>query len=126
MGVKSADVDDYLAACPDETRDLLQQVREVIRKALPEATELISYGIPAFRLQGQNIVYFAGWQKYIAMYPLPTGNAALQKRLAPYTAGRGTLHFPLDAPLPLELIREVVARLLEDRQSHRAVPRAPA
>ncbi|GAA1557786.1 iron chaperone [Streptomyces globosus] len=113
-------VDDYLAALPEEVRPVLHEVRRTLHAAVPGAGETISYGIPALTSGGRAVVYFAGWKHHISVYPVPdtAGDAALEAELTPYRAGRGTLKFPLNHPVPLPLLARVAARLLEQR-THR-------
>lgn len=101
-------VNEYIATFPEETQRLLEQVRVIIRTAAPEAREKISYQIGAFELNGKNLIHFAGWKNHISIYPIPRGNAAFNKAIAPHVDGKGTLKFPLDKPLPLKLIEKVV------------------
>jgi uncharacterized protein YdhG (YjbR/CyaY superfamily) len=116
---KFADVDAYLASFPDDVRAVLEQVRAAIRSALPEATETIAYDMPTYKVDGRSVVHFAGWKSYVSLYPLPEPGAAddadLEAELAPYRATRGTGRFPLDRPMPLELIGRVARALRAER-----------
>ena len=99
----------YIAALPRPTQAALEQVRAVIRKAMPQgAEEVISYQIPAFRLPGGVVIFFAGWKEHVSIYPA-TGlvDEVLGDQLAPYRESKGTLRFPLSEPLPLKLIERV-------------------
>ncbi|MDP4302491.1 iron chaperone [Leptothrix discophora] len=118
-------IDAYIAAQPEAVRPLLEQVRAAVRRAAPEAREVISYRIPAFRQQGV-LVYFAGFKHHIGFYPPVRGDAALEREAAPYAGEKGNLRFPLDQPLPLDLIERITRlRLAQDkalaaqRPSHR-------
>ncbi|MDE3184582.1 MAG: DUF1801 domain-containing protein [Bacteroidota bacterium] len=102
------DIDEYIAKFPQETGKILQQVRLTVRKAAPTATETISYGMPAFRYKGRVIIYFAGYKNHIGVYATPSGHAAFQKELSAYKQGRGSVQFPLDQPMPLDLIKRMV------------------
>ncbi len=104
-------VDEYIASQPDASRRPLQRVRSVLRKALPGAEETISYRIPAYKLDGRPVIYFAGWKQHYSLYPA-TGPvvATFAKDLAPYTISKGTIRFPLSQPVPRKLI-EGIARL---------------
>ena len=108
-------VDEYIGAFPEPTRAILECVRQVMRKAAPKAEEGISYGIPAFAVDGRFVVWFAGWKQHVSLYPVPSGDAALTADLAPYLAAKGTLRFPLAQPMPLELIGRVATALLGQR-----------
>jgi uncharacterized protein YdhG (YjbR/CyaY superfamily) len=105
---KSADIDGYIAAFPKETQQKLQQVRAQIKKTAPLAEETISYGIPAFKLNGYQLVYFAGYKNHIGLYPAPVTSPLFKKELSAYKTGKGTVQFPLDQPLPLDLISRIV------------------
>lgn len=101
-------IDEYIATFPEQVQAVLKQVRATIRATAPEAQEKISYGIPTFTLHGKYLVYFAGWKNHISIYPIPAGDQDFQQRISPYMAGKGTLKFPLDRPLPLGLVDEMV------------------
>lgn len=105
------DVDSYLATQPAAQRAALEDVRRTLRAALPDAQECISYAIPAFR-QGQVLVYYAGFKHHIGLFPPVHGDAELDAALAPYRGEKGNLRFPLDQPLPLELVRRVALHRL--------------
>ena len=103
----SKNIDEYIADFPKDVQKLLQQLRSTIKKAAPNAEEKIAYGIPTFTLNG-NLVHFGGYKTHIGFYPAPSGLEAFKKELAPYVTGKGTALFPLDKPLPLGLITEIV------------------
>ena len=103
-----ASIDEYIASFPEETQKILEELRSTIRAAVPDAKEKISYQIPTFELNGRNLIHFAAWKKHIGIYPIPAGSEVFEKELSPYTNGKGTLKFPLDKPLPLKLIREII------------------
>lgn len=100
--------DEYIANFSGETRNKLETLRKTIKELVPEADEKISYGIPTFTLNGKYFIYIAGYEKHVSMYPIPPGDEAFEKELAPYVAGKGTVKFPLGKPLPLPLIRKIV------------------
>lgn len=100
-------IDEYIALYPAPVQELLQKMRQIIHEAAPEATEAISYGIPTFKLNG-NLVHFGGYQEHIGFYPAPRGIEAFQKELAEYEGGKGTVKFPLDKPIPFELVKKIV------------------
>jgi uncharacterized protein YdhG (YjbR/CyaY superfamily) len=99
-------VDDYVASQPKEVRGLLERVRATIAKAVPGAEEQISYGIPAFKLHGRPVLYFAGWKEHYSLYPSTAPLVeAFKKELAPYEVNnKGTIRFPLSEPVPVKLI----------------------
>ncbi|MBK9105175.1 MAG: DUF1801 domain-containing protein [Saprospiraceae bacterium] len=102
------DIDDYIAGFPGEVQDLLQQIRAAIQKVVPGAQEDIKYAIPTFVLNGKNLVHFAAFKHHIGFYPTPTGIESFKKELSKYKQGKGSVQFPLDQPMPLKLITEIV------------------
>jgi len=104
----AASVDQYIAGFPAETQMLLEEIRAIIHGAAPEATESISYAIPTFDLNGKHLVHFAGYAKHIGFYPVPSAVEAFNEELAHYKSGKGSAQFPLDHPLPADLIRRIV------------------
>jgi len=100
-------IDEYVAAAPSEVQAILTRIRKTIRAAAPEAEELISYRMPAFRLHGI-LVYFAAFKSHIGFYPPISGDASLEKALSPYAGPKGNLKFPLDQPIPYDLIKRIV------------------
>ena len=103
---KPENIDQYIANFPVATQKLLQQIRETIHKAVPEAKEVISYGMPAFK-QNMVLVYFAGYAKHIGFYPTGSGIEAFKEEFTPYKWSKGAVQFPLDKPLPLDLITRI-------------------
>jgi len=114
----SNSIDEYIAAFPEETQKLLEEVRTTIKAVAPDAKEKISYQIAAFELNGKNLVHFAGWKTHIAMYPIPSGTEAFNKQLSQYADGKGTLKFPLNKPMPLKLITKVVKLRVADNRKN--------
>lgn len=100
-------VDQYIATFPPEVQAILQEVRATIKAAVPEAEERISYQIPTFFLHG-NLIHYAAYEKHIGMYPPPSGTQPFVQELLKYKTGKGTMRFPIDKPLPLDLIVELV------------------
>ncbi len=100
-------IDEYIAAFPSEIQAILQQIRVIIKQAAPEATETISYQMPTFVLNG-NLVHFAAFKSHIGFYPIPTGIEAFKNELSGYKMGKGSVQFPIDQPMPLELISRIV------------------
>ena len=103
-------VDAYISGCPPEVRPVLRQIRRIVKRTVPAATETISYRMPAYRLE-RTFLYFAAFKNHIGIYPPVKGDRALAKALAPYRGPKGNLKFPLDRPMPYELIARVVAAL---------------
>ena len=109
MRVAAASVADYIAKSAPQSRKGLRALRALVRAAAPRATEKISYGIPAFVLDGRNLVYIAGWKDHLSVYPVTKGvERELKSAIKPYRAGKGTLQFRLDAPIPRTLIKRIV------------------
>src|ERR1700722_187081 len=103
---KAKDIDGYISQFPAEVQAILQKERTKISSAAPEAKETISYVMPAFKLHGM-LVYFAAWEKHIGLYPPISGDKALEKAVAPYAGPKGNLQFPLDEPMPFDLIERI-------------------
>src|SRR4030042_327839 len=101
--VTAKTIDEYIAGFPQEVQDILEKVRETIRKAAPDAAETINYGIPTFTLKG-NLVHFAAYKKHIGFYPTPTGIEKFKKELSGYEGAKGSVKFPLGKPIPFDLI----------------------
>jgi uncharacterized protein YdhG (YjbR/CyaY superfamily) len=110
------DIDTYIAGFPEATQAKLQQIRTVIKAAAPEAEETINYQMPTFKL-GKNLVHFAGYKKHIGFYPAPSGIAAFQEELSIYPNAKGSVQFPLDQPLPVELIGKIVAFRVQENMA---------
>ena len=101
-------VDEYIASKPEAVRGILERVRSAIRKALPGADEVISYQIPAYKLQGRAVIYFAGWKQHYSVYPAIGALVdAFKDELAPYEISKGTIRFPLSDPVPVRLIGRI-------------------
>jgi uncharacterized protein YdhG (YjbR/CyaY superfamily) len=117
-------VDDYIALQPEGVRGLLERVRGTIRRALPEAEEVISYQIPTYKLQGRAVIYFAGWKQHFSLYPASAQLVAtLKDDLAPYEVEKGTIRFPLSEPVPVRLIGRI-AKLRAQETAERAKAKA--
>jgi uncharacterized protein YdhG (YjbR/CyaY superfamily) len=101
-------IDEYIAACPPDVQEILKQIRMAIKEAAPDAEETISYKMPTFTLNSHYLVYFAAFKKHIGFYPAPVGNAEFEADLSGYESGKGTVKFPLDQPIPFDLIRKIV------------------
>ena len=110
---KFQSIDEYIAACPPDSQDYLQEIRKLIRRLVPDAKERISYQMAAFERNGKNIIHFAGWKKHVSLYPVPAGSEAFERQIAKYVDGKGTVKFLLDEPLPIKLIERVVKLHLE-------------
>ena len=102
-----ATIDEYVAAFPPDVRKKLSDLRATIRRAAPDAVEKISYRMPTF-YQQQNLVHFAAYEHHIGFYPTPSGIAAFKNELSRYATSKGAVQFPIDEPLPLELVSRIV------------------
>ncbi|ANE45326.1 hypothetical protein SY83_02130 [Paenibacillus swuensis] len=107
MPTNYTSIDQYISTFPAEVQTILQQLRTTIQEAAPEAAERINYQMPTFDLHG-NLVHFAGYKNHIGFYPAPSGIAAFQKELSKYKGAKGSVQFPLDQPMPYELVRRIV------------------
>jgi len=101
-------IDEYIKAFPEDVQRILEKMRQTIRKAAPEAEEVISYKIPTFRLNG-NLVHFAAFNDHISFFPTSSGREAFEKELSKYKGGRGTVQFPIEKPIPYDLVKKIVA-----------------
>ena len=99
-------IDEYIAAFPPDVQEILEKVRATIREAAPEAEEAIKYGTPTFTLKG-NLVHFGAYKKHIGFYPTPTGLDKFKNELSSYEGSKGTVRFPLDKPIPFDLISKI-------------------
>ena len=108
-------IDEYISTFPADIQAILEKMRQSIQKAAPDAVETISYGIPTFNLNGKHLVFFAGWKQHISLYPLPAGDEAFQQEIAHYKRAKGSIQFPLDKPLPYELVEQIVILLMKEK-----------
>lgn len=100
-------IDEYIAGFPHDVQLLLQQLRTIIKRIAPDAAEAIRYQIPTFVLNG-NLVHFAAFKNHIGFYPTPSGIEAFKEELAPYESAKGSVKFPIDKPIPFDLIADIV------------------
>lgn len=105
---KFSNVDEYIKSFPADLQVMLNQVRNAIIGEAPEATESISYGMPAYKLYGKPLVYFAGYRGHIGFYATPAGHEGFSKTLSRYKQGKGSVQFPVSEPMPLDLIKSIV------------------
>lgn len=106
-------IDEYIAGFPEKIQVILQKIRQVIKEAAPEAQEAISYQMPTFKLEG-NLVHFAAYQNHIGFYPVPSGIEKFKAELSIYKQGKGSVQFPLDQPIPYDLISRIVKFRVEE------------
>jgi len=101
-------IDDYIKTFPTDVQKILEKMRQTIRKAAPEAVEAVSYQMPTFKLNGKNLVHFAAFKSHIGFYPIPSGIEAFRRELSPYKQGKGSAQFPVDKPIPYDLVEKIV------------------
>jgi uncharacterized protein YdhG (YjbR/CyaY superfamily) len=105
---KYTSIDEYVADFPANVREILENIRRVIKESAPGADESLSYGMPGFKLNGHSLVYFSAWKKHIGFYGASSAVEIFKEELSPYKILKGTIQFPLDKPLPLSLIGNIV------------------
>lgn len=116
-------IDDYIENFPKEIQEILQELRTTIREAAPDAEEAISYQMPTFRVKG-NLVHFAAYKNHIGFYPTPSGIEKFKSELSFYEGAKGSVKFPIDQPLPLDLIGKIVSfRVIENLEKAAAKSR---
>jgi uncharacterized protein YdhG (YjbR/CyaY superfamily) len=109
-------IDEYISTFPPDVREILEKLRKTIHEAAPEAEEAMRYGIPTFRLN-DNLVHFAAFEHHIGFYPTPSAIVAFREELSPYKHAKGSVRFPLDEPIPYDLVRKIVEyRVKESRE----------
>ena len=109
-------IDEYVRTFPKDVQRVLERPRQTVRKAAPEATETISYDMPTFKLDGKFLVSFAAWKSHIGLYPIPSGTVAFQKKVSAYRGAKSTVRFPLEKPIPHELVKRLV--LFRIKENH--------
>jgi uncharacterized protein YdhG (YjbR/CyaY superfamily) len=115
---QSTMIDEYISKFPKDVRDVLEELRLAIKKTAPKAKETIRYGIPTFTLNG-NLVHFAAFKNHIGFYPTPSAIEAFKKELSPFKQSKGTVQFPLDKPIPLELVKKIVDFRVQQNTSNK-------
>src|SRR3954451_23698073 len=110
-------VDEYVASLPEDVQPVMEEVRRVVRRVVPEVAETISYQMPTFTLDGRPLVHVAAWKKHLGLYPLPPLDGALADEVAPYRGAKDAMHLPYAKPIPYDLVERVVGVLLERRRS---------
>ena len=115
--LKPKSISEYIAGFPQDTQIILEQIRHTIKVIVPLAEETISYGMPTFKLNGTYLIYFAGYKNHIGIYPVPN-NKEFEEEFSSYkTSGKGTIQFPLDKPIPTNLIKKILEfRVAENLQ----------
>jgi len=116
MKMELKSVEEYINTFPKDTQLLLDKIRMIIRVTAPESVETLSYGMPAYKTNGKPLVYFAGFKNHIGLYALPTGHKQFSDELSIYKHGKGSVQFPLDKPIPFDLIKRIVEFRLNENQ----------
>ncbi|MCB0279348.1 MAG: DUF1801 domain-containing protein [Calditrichaeota bacterium] len=109
-------VDQYIVTFPEDTQQILQQIRQLIRTASPDAEESMAYGMPAYKLNKKPLIYFAAYSKHIGLYATPAAHQQFADELAGYKQGKGSVQFPLDQEMPLDLIRRIIEFKVQENQ----------
>lgn len=118
-----SNIDEYIALFPEEIQEILTKIRNLIKENAPEATEKISYQMPTFFLNG-NLIHFAAFKHHIGLYPTPNGIDAFKEELSKYKGAKGSVQFPLDQPIPYDLIKRIVIyRVAESTKKADAKPK---
>ena len=107
-------VDEYIKAQPKDVQAKLEKMRQTVRKAAPGATETIAYRMPAYKLNGKYIAFFAAFKEHIGLYPLPSGISAFKTELSKYKQGKGSVQLPLDKPIPYDLVEKIVKHKVKE------------
>lgn len=116
---KIESIDEYISNYPEDVQNILQKIRKFIKSAAPDAKEAMSYQIPTFQLNG-NLVHFAAYKKHIGFYPNPSGIAAFRNKLSIFEVSKGTIKFPLNKPIPYDLIKEIVEFRVKENLSKKS------
>lgn len=117
MKIEFKSVEEYIKTFPKDVQLLLDKIRLTIRETAPESVEIISYGMPAYKINGKPLVYFAGFKNHIGFYALPTGHKKFSEELSNYKQGKGSVQFPLNKPIPFDLIKRIVEFRLKENLS---------
>jgi uncharacterized protein YdhG (YjbR/CyaY superfamily) len=118
--IKIESIDDYIATKPFEKRDVLEKMRSAIQRAAPKATEVISYGMPAFKQEGI-LVYFAAFKNHYGLYPTSSPIIVFKKEIMPYKVSKGAIQFPSDKPIPIRLIQAIVKFRIQENMEKAAI-----
>lgn len=101
------EIEKYIRSFPEDVQKIMYKIRAIVKEKAPEATESISYGMPAFKLHGKPLVYFAGFKNHIGFYAIPSAHAKFEKELSIYKNGKGSVQFPINKPIPYDLIAQI-------------------
>lgn len=111
------EVDQYISAFPADVQVILKKIRSIVKKAAPDAVESIAYQMPAYKTNKKPLVYFAGFRNHIGLYATPSGHEEFARELSKYKHGKGSVQFPMDKPIPYDLIRQMVEFRVEENKS---------
>ena len=109
------EIDQYISQFPPPVQEVLRTIREVIKRTAPDATEKMAYGMPGYKTHGRPLVYFAAYKNHIGFYPTPSGIKKFEKELSIYKGAKGSVQFPLDQPMPYDLIRKITAFRVKEK-----------
>ena len=124
--MRHRNVDEYIMSFPEEIRVILSKIRAIIREKAPDAEESIQYDMPAYKTNGRTLVYFAAFKNHIGFYATPTGHTAFAEELSKYKQGKGSVQFPLDKPIPFDLIEQIVEfRVIENSEKSKPAKKRP-
>jgi uncharacterized protein YdhG (YjbR/CyaY superfamily) len=106
--MKFTSINEYVSTLPENAQKAMREIIAAIKNNVPDAEEHISYNMPAFKVNGEYFIHFSAWKNHIGMYPIPAGNEAFQKQIEQYRSAKSSLNFPLDKPMPIQLIKKVI------------------
>jgi uncharacterized protein YdhG (YjbR/CyaY superfamily) len=116
--MKFTSINEYVASLPENAQKAMGEIIATIKENVSDAEEHISYNMPAFKVNGEYFIHFSAWKNHIGMYPIPAGNEAFQKQIEPYRSAKSSLNFPLDKPMPIQLIEKFIKfRIAENLKS---------
>ena len=111
------EIDKYIFKFPKEAQEIMQNIRGIVKDAAPDAVEQIAYGMPGYKTHGKPLVYFAGYKNHIGLYATPSGHEEFASELSKYKQGKGSVQFPLDQPMPYDLIKRIVVFRVQENAS---------
>ncbi len=112
-----SEIDDYISKFPEGSHEIMQKIRAIIKDNAPDAVEQMAYGMPGYKTHGKPLVYFAGYKNHIGLYATPSGHEKFAKELSQYKQGKGSVQFPLNQPIPFDLIKKIVAFRVKESAS---------
>lgn len=120
MQIVATTVDEYISAFPENVQERMIQIREIIRSTVPNVDEQILYGMPGYKTFKKPLIYFGGFKNHLGLYATPSGHQAFEKELSNYKQGKGSVQFPHDQPLPIELIQKIVTFRVKENEERYA------